>query len=92
MIFTDGSSKRVRGGEQAGNARYYGEGDEGNFACPLNPLGATDEWEGRGQGHATCNAEARGGGGGRWSLAIGTDSEICFNAATKHILMLERRE
>ena len=37
VVFTDGSSKRVQGWEQAGFGGFYGEGDERNFACPLDP-------------------------------------------------------
>ena len=37
VVFRDGSSKRVRGREQAGFGAFYGEGDERNFACPLDP-------------------------------------------------------
>ena len=37
MVFRDGSSKRVRGWEQAWFGGFYGEGDERNFSCPLDP-------------------------------------------------------
>ena len=37
VVFTDGSSERVRGWEQVGFGGFYGEGGERNFACPLDP-------------------------------------------------------
>ena len=37
VVFTDGSFKSVRGWEQAGFGGFYGDGDERNFACPLDP-------------------------------------------------------
>ena len=37
VVFTAGSSKRGRGWEQEGFGGFNGEGDERNFACPLDP-------------------------------------------------------
>ena len=88
VVFTDGSSKRVRGWEQVGFGGFYGEGDERNFACPLDPQEL--QTNGRAEVRAVLFAmrqctEAN-------SMAIVKDSELCFNGLTKHMLLWERRD
>ena len=88
MVFTDGSSKRVRGWEHAGFGGFYGEGDERNFSCPLDPhevqTNGTAEVRTVPFGMRQCT--------GTRPMAVVTDSEFCFNGLTKHVLLWERRD
>ena len=86
MVFTDGSSKRVRGWEQAGFGGFHGEGDESNFSCPLDPK----EMQTNGKAEVRAVLFAMRQCTGARPLAIVTDSEFCFNGLTKHILLWER--
>ena len=88
VVFTDGSSKRVRGWEQAGFGGFYGEGDERNFACPLNPQEL--QTNGRAQVRAVLFAMRQCTGVN--PMAIVTDSEFCFNGPTKNLFLWERRD
>ena len=87
VVFTDGSSKRVRGWEQARFGGFYGDGDERNFACPLDPQEI--HTNGRVEVRAVLFAMRQCTGAN--PMAIVTDSEICLNGLTKHILLWERR-
>ena len=88
VVFTDGSSKRVRGWEQAGFGGFYGEGDERNFSCPLDP----HEVQTNGRAEVRAVLFAMRQCTGARPMAIVTDSEFCFNGPTKHILLWERRD
>ena len=88
VVFTDESSKRVRGWEQAGFGGFYGEGDEWNFACPLDPQEL--QTNGRAEVRAVLFAMRQCTGAN--PMAIVTDSEFCCNGLTKHILLWERRD
>ena len=87
VVFTDGSSKRVRGWEQAGFGGFYREGDERNFACPLD----SQELQTNGRAEVRAILFATRQCTGANPMAIVTDSEFCFNGLTKHILLWERR-
>ena len=87
VVFTDGSSKRVRGWEQAGVGSFYGEGDERNFACPLDPQEL--QINGRAEVRAVLFAMPQCSGAN--PMAVMTDSEFWFNGLTQHILLWERR-
>ena len=87
VVFTDGSSKRVRGWQQAGFGGFYGEGDERNFACPLDP----QEIQTNGRAEVRVVVFAMRQCTGANPMAIVTDSEFCFHGLTKHILLWERR-
>ena len=88
VMFTDGSSKRVRGWEQAGFGGFYGEGDERNFACPLDP----QEVQTNGRAEVRAVLFAMRQCTGSRPMAIVTDSEFCFDGLAKHILLWERRD
>ena len=88
VVFTDGSSKRVRGWEQARIRGFYWEGDERNFAPPLDPL----ELQTNGRAEVRAILFAMRQCTGLTPMAVVTDSEFCFNGLTKHLLSWERRD
>ena len=88
MVFTDGSSKRMRGWEQAGFGGFYGEGDARNFAHPLDPL----ELQTNGRAEVRAILFAMRQCTGLTPMAVVTNSEFCFNGLTKHLLLWERRD
>ena len=88
VVFTDGSSKRVRVWEQAGFGGFYGEGDERSFACPLNP----QEIQTNGGAKVRAVLFAMRQCTGSRPMAIVTYSGFYFNGLTKHILLWERRD
>ena len=88
MVFTDGSSKRVWGWEQAGFGAFYGEGDERNFSYPLEP----HELQTNGRAEVRAVLLAMRHCTGTRPMAVVTDSVFCFNGLTKHVLLCERRD
>ena len=88
VVFTDVSSKRVRGWEQVGFGGFYGEGDERNFSCRLDP----HEVQTNGRAEVRAVLFAMRQCTGAHPMAVVTDSEFCFNGLTKHVRLWERRD
>ena len=88
VVFTAGSSKRVRGWEQAGFGGFYGEGDARNFAHPVDPL----ELQTNGRAKVRAILFSMRQCTGLTPMAVPTDSEFCFNGLPKHLLLWERRD
>ena len=88
VVFTDGSSKRVQGWEQAGFGGFYGEGDERIFSCPLDP----HEVQTNGRAEVRAVLFSMRQCTGARPMAIVIDSDFFFNGLTKHFLLWERRD
>ena len=86
MVFTDGSSKRVGGWDQAGYGRFYGDKHPRNVSEYV-PEGEVQS-NNRGEVRAVlCALEAKSDSE---RMAIVVDSEYVYDAVTKHILRWEK--
>ena len=86
MVFTDDSSKRVGGWDQAGCGCFYGHQHPGNVSAHV-PEGETQS-NNRGEVRAVlCALEAKSDSE---KMTIVVDSEYVYDALTKHILKWEK--
>ena len=86
IAFPDGSSKRVRGWDQAGYGVFYGEGDARNYAASVPQ--AELQMNNRGELRAVLHVLHALPPGERTSIVM--DSEHVFKGLTEHLLRWER--